>query len=195
MNIIDLLHIKLQATHRSENIKVSFPPMHFLIEELGSDILATCIEYTQAYQSSKIESAVAGLIDNMFDYFFTTIRVLGKDALHEIAADPASNAIWSEIKKAVSLKHDLDFAYIEKVFKSSSLSDTEKNQLFIRNGGIVDQYESETREEHIRHLQSDIIDSLKLSRMNSMGSEGADEWIIDIDRIGIQESPFLAGVI
>jgi len=206
MKMVDLFRIKLQAIHKAESVPVSFPRMHFLIEELDEGFLATCVEYTQTYQAAKIDDAIAGLIDNMYDYFFTTIRVLGRNALHEKAADSASNQIWDEIRKNISLKNDLDLEYIQKVFNKEDFSDLkeqildqEKHQSNSGNRGHISLTEHneilKEREEKIKRLQAEIIILLKKYELMDRGIEGTEEWIKDLDKLGINESALLAGII
>lgn len=116
--IEDYLRINLRALHKPTDVEVTFPQIHVLVEKIKdgdatSFYSASCLEYSQMYESTKAESAVAGLINYMFAYFFEALKKEGSAFLIGQAKDPSNDLKWAQIREfmASKRKHYMEFVH------------------------------------------------------------------------------------
>ena len=120
LNIEAFFRIRLKAEHAETNNKVTFPPVHILIEKVKDRSLATCLEFGQSYEANTPSKSALGLIDYMYKYFFITIEKKGRQFLYEQTRKCQYDSIWAEIREYTAKKYDADLEYVEATFQNKS---------------------------------------------------------------------------
>ncbi|PJZ51622.1 hypothetical protein [Leptospira adleri] len=123
--IQDYFRIVLSAKHRSTSIIVNFPLIHIVVESYENDkgqesFLATCLEYSQAFESHEPQSAVVGLINLMHDYFLSTIKKEGKEFLLETLETTENEELWGRVRRYLAEKFRANLEFVEKSFNSKT---------------------------------------------------------------------------
>ncbi|MCW7467506.1 hypothetical protein ND864_17435 [Leptospira levettii] len=129
--IEDYLRINLRALHLATGTEVAFPQIHALVEKINEGngnfvFSANCLEYSQIYESSSAESAVVGLINYMFAYFFETLKKEEPDFLINQAKDPNNDPKWGEIRAFMARKRIADMKFVRR-----SMTGADKDELHI----------------------------------------------------------------
>jgi len=195
MKIHDFIRLHLKAQHRGTGTTIYFPMIHILIEESPEGYLATCLEYSQSFEAGKPDSAVVGLINFMYRYFFSVLKSEGKDAIYAQARSPENNHLWDEIREYSARKHDQDLDFVAESFEAAGDLESIRSELQQRKTPdehmrVQDHINVVNEKDRIIQQQKELIEAiierymeqLQEQGLQRLGIEGADEWIRAMSR-------------
>lgn len=159
--IEDYLRIGLSAKHRATNQIVHFPLIHIVVEKCEEEqktYIATCLEYSQAFESNKPQTAVAGVINLMHDYFLTALKKEGMEFIFSELERQDNEILWGKVRRYLAEKYKSNLLFVEKSFDR----DTTKTELMELAKNImppfeVDEVVSKDHHEHVTSLKDETI--------------------------------------
>ncbi|MDI7165918.1 hypothetical protein [Leptospira santarosai] len=215
--IEDYLRIGLSAKHNPTSQKVHFPLIHIVVEEVHCEeniikYYATCLEYAQGYESDAPQEAVAGIINLMYEYFFTSIKKFGYEYLFDCVEETANEELWGRVRRFLAEKYSESLNFVQKSFENAGREEllglgkkiqdplsvgeyiskdehdkisSEKDEELKRKDELIEKILSilEEREMKIKELT-------KSNNALKNGLEGQQEWVEDRPKI---HSLFLQG--
>ncbi|WP_235595741.1 hypothetical protein [Leptospira weilii] len=143
--IQDYLRIGLSARHNPTSQKVYSPLIHIVVEEVYYEesaikYYATCLEYSQGYESDAPQEAVAGIINLMFEYFFTSIKKLVYESLFDCVEEPVNEELWGKVRRFLAEKYSESLNFVQKSFENASRKELvelgKKSRILFRLGSI-----------------------------------------------------------
>ncbi|EMN60347.1 hypothetical protein FH593_20505 (plasmid) [Leptospira interrogans] len=216
--IQDYLRIGLSARHNPTSQKVHFPLIHIVVEEVYYEkgaikYYATCLEYSQGYESDAPQDAVAGIINLMYEYFFTSIKKLGYEYLFDCVEETANEELWGKVRRFLAEKYSESLNFVQKSYENASREELVEFGKKIQDPLSVGEYiskdehdkissekdkELKRKDELIKKILSILEEREKkikeLTKSNNAlknGLEGQQEWAEDRPKI---HSLFLQGV-
>lgn len=128
--IQDYLRIGLSAKHKSTGQVVHFPMVHIVVENYIEDdktiFIATCLEYSQAYESDKPQTAVAGVINLMHEYFLTSIKRGGMQFIFDSVESQDNDELWGKVRRFLAEKYRPNLLFVEKSFSRTTKEELRK---------------------------------------------------------------------
>ena len=189
INIHDFIRLVLKAKNETTGIVVSFPMIHILIEKSGNRYVSTCLEYSQAFDSETAVDSVTGLIQSMYEYFFSVLFEQGREALYTQARNPENNYLWDEIREYSARKNDSDLKYIELSLsgEADKLGNelTEKVKSSGESSSLLEEQQAViiTQQDFINEILDQLSIVSEENRKLKYGLEGSDEWKEEIGEI------------
>ncbi|EMO53874.1 hypothetical protein [Leptospira noguchii] len=140
--IEDYLRIGLSAKHRATNQIIHFPLIHIVVESYANHsgqktFIATCLEFSQAFEGDKPQTAVAGVIKLMHDYFLTVLKKEGMNFISEELEKNGNEILWGKVRRYLAEKFKSNLLFVEKSFDRR----TTKAELMELAKDIIQPYE------------------------------------------------------
>ena len=121
--IYDFLRVQMYAIYKPNQIRISLPLIHVLIEKaVNRDIyVSTCLEFSQASESATPHGSVSSLTLLMYKYFFSILgsEERGREYLYEEVKKPYNNYLWDAVREYNLKRSEDELHYIEMTLRES----------------------------------------------------------------------------
>lgn len=201
------LRIDLPAKHLPTNAIVWFPMIHVLVERVKHGFIATCLEYSQSFESTTMNEAVTGLTQIMYRFFFSVLKKEGQEYLYQHARNTENDHLWAAVREFSARQHALELNFIEQSFKNTSKADLEQLAAALKStppleGRFITHATHDSmlkkKDQDIEALKAALQDlaakSAELAEENRklrFGLEGHDEWKEELEQAKINISSSL----